>query len=144
MIGIGRTIIVIKMACDTFGRRTGISLTDFPLTVYIEVFPCEGEVGEVVIEVGRGPGCLIMTDGTVRRVALQFMIRIRRSVVIVEMATDTGVGCVVVISVVAEDALHGDVDMRSFEDIVVIVDREVSGVPVGIRGMTCCTVGGQT
>ena len=144
MIGIGRTIIVIEMACDTFGRRTSISVRVTTRTVYIEVLPCEREVSEVMIEVGRGPGCLIMTDRAVCRISFQFMIRIGGAIVIIEMTTDAGIWCVVIISVVAEDTLHGDIDMCAFKDIVVIVDREVSRVPVGIRGMTSRTVGGQT
>lgn len=64
------------------------------------------------------------------------MIRVRCLVVIVQVATHTGVRCGIVIPVVTGGAITGNGGMSACKDIIIVVDRESCRFPVGICSMT--------
>ena len=76
------------------------------------------------------------------RELLSDVIGIGGGVVIIGMATDTGVWCVVVITIVTSRAVVGDGCVCPDKLIEVIVNRESSWRPSWICGMTCFTGGG--
>ena len=132
------------MASSTICRRAGIPAGVTTGAIDREVCTCEWEVCQVVIDGGRRPRRLSMTDDTVRGIPFKLMIGICSCVVVVKMTPDAGVGCVIVIAVVTKDAIICNWDVSTLQEIVIIMDREGSGVPVRISGMTGCTVSGQT
>ena len=64
-----------------------------------------------VIKCGRNPGGLIVTHRTVCRESGRFVIGIGGSVIICQVATHTGVWCIVVVSVVTCCTIIGNIGM---------------------------------
>ena len=87
---------------------------------------------------GGGDPCgLIMTRGTGGWELCSSMVWIGCLVVICQMTTNAGVGGVVVIAVMADDAVVSNGNMGSGQHIIVIVDREGGRGPVWVGGVAC-------
>jgi hypothetical protein len=88
-----------------------------------------------VIEGGRHPRVLVVAVSASCRELLSDVVRIRGGVVIVGMATGTGVWCIVVISIVTSRAVVGDGCVCSDELIEVIVNGECGWCPSRLGGV---------
>ena len=82
------------------------------------------------------PGCLIVTFCTVGRKLLRNVIRVCCLCEIVVVATVTGIGCIVVITIVAGSTVVGDSRMSPEQLIEIIVYGECSRRPARICSVT--------
>ena len=90
-------------------------------------------VNAVVIKRRRYPSRLAVTNSAVGGELLGGVIGIGRLVVVVGVATRTGVGRVVVVAVVAGGAVVGDGRVGAGQRVIVIVDRELRRLPAIVR-----------
>lgn len=87
------------------------------------------EIHAVVVKVCRYPDCFTMTVLASRWESGRGVIRIIRLVIVWQVATDAGIGRVVVVAVVAGVAVVGDGRVGAIQRVIVIVDREFRRLP---------------
>ena len=81
-----------------------------------------------------------MTGCTVGRQIQLGMVRILTLCIVIAMTTVTGIGCIVVISVVACRTVSGDIQVSPRQYIEIIVNSECSWLPCR-RGVTTGAIG---
>ena len=86
---------------------------------------------------GWSPCGLRMTCFTGSRKLGCRMRRISCLVVFDQVTSDAGVGCGIVITIMTNNTVVGNGNVRASQHVVVVVDREGSRGPVWICGMTC-------
>ena len=141
VIGISRLIVII---CVT--ARTGIGWIDIVALVTIiaaHVYMGSQNWIERVVECGRRPGCLSVTICAVHGELLCNVIGVNGLVVVVRMTTSAGIGCIIVITVVAGSTVVRDSCMRPDQLIEVIVNGESSGSPSRVCSVAGFAGGGQ-
>ena len=84
-----------------------------------------------------------MANGAIRRELPGYVVGGGRLVIIRIVASETGIGCVVVIAVVAGSAVVGNGGVRSLEDVVVVVVGKGRRHPTRIGGMARSAIGGE-
>lgn len=99
------------------------------------------EIEPVVVPVCRDPCRLRMAVGTGCRELGCSMWRVIRLVIIILMASDTGIGRGIVIAVMAHCAIIGNCHMGAGQDVVIVVDRECGRGPVRVGRMALITSG---
>lgn len=137
----------IEMACQTskirpiprihVTIRTSRPFTGMRTTV-------NGEILSVMIKRGWLPGGFIMTGGAVSTELETCMVGIIRLVVILLVATRTGIGCILVIPVMTGGAIHSDHRMGANQRIIIVVVRKLGGTPSGLRTVTGGAIHRQT
>ncbi len=85
-----------------------------------------------------------MATGTIRGELRGLVIRVHGRIVVVTVAAETGVGCIVVVTVMTCCAVIADHDMCPGQHVVVVMDREGGRHPVRRRSMAHRTVGRET
>ncbi len=119
-----RQVSCIIMAVDTVENGIiawgGMTVcTAIPLFVVLATV--NGEVHSVVIKSRRYPSVLTMAGFTIRREVCYGVIGVIRSVIVIAMAPEAGIGGIIVIAVMAVVAITGNSGMRAREGIVLIV-----------------------
>lgn len=94
------------------------------------------EVLRIMIKRGRLPCCLRMTGRTIGGELQRGMWRINRLVVVLLVASRTGIGRIVIIPVMAGGTLVGNHRVRAVEGIKFIMVVKRCRGPSRIRGMT--------
>ena len=141
MIRIQGLIEILRMACRTLRRCTGVTISMTAGAIHINVRSGQREVGGIVVKVvGRGPSRFGVAPGTTGRELQGGVIRIGRVTVVLRMATKTGIRRIVVVSIVASGAVIGDGRMGAIQGVVIIVIGEGSGHPIGLGGVAAGTI----
>ena len=119
-------------------REVGrVGMTISALSPFPQVFPAVyREVLGIVVEIRWYPGIFRMAACTIRGELCGHVIRVLGVVIIVAMAAETGVRCIVIITVVAGCAIVTDPRMCTVQRIKIPMDRECGGHPVRGGGMT--------
>ena len=94
----------------------------------------------VVVKRRWCPAFLCMATRTVGREIGCCVVRIRSCVVVIQVASDTGIRRIVVIAVVAAGTIVGDGDVSAIQLIIIIVNLESCGLPTWLSGVATCTV----
>ena len=81
-----------------------------------------------------------MASGTIGRELQGCMIRIGGVTVVLRMAAETGIRCVIVVSIVTSGTVIGDGRVCAIQGIVIIVIGEGSGHPIGLGGVAAGTI----
>ncbi len=97
-----------------------------------------------MVERRRNPARFRVAIRTGRRELVRHVVRIRRPVVIVQVAARTGVRGVGVVAVVAGGTVVRDCRMCPVQYPEVVVDREGRRLPTRCRRVAACTVGGYS
>lgn len=71
------------------------------------------------------------------------MVGVRRLVVIIRVASRTGIGCIIIVAVVASGAVSGNDCVCSVQHVIVIMDRKISRHPVRRCRMAGSTIRGE-
>ena len=141
MIGIGCLIVIILMAILTDGRSTSVTIGMALIAVDSSMGSGEGEVGLVMIEVGRFPGILAMTGSALGRVSGLGMVRVGGRIIIIDVTTGTSIRSVGVITgSMASGTIGGDGGMGTGDYIVLIMYIKSSRRPTGLGGVATGTV----
>lgn len=119
--------IVVSVAIDTTKHgiiaRSGVAI--HALIPLFPVFPAvNGEMHTVVVEVCRRPCRFGMADPAVGWELSGGMAGVSSLVIVICMTAITGIGGIVVISVMAGRAVIGNARMRPVKGIVIIVNVE--------------------
>ena len=110
----------------------------------INVRSGQREVGGIVVKVvGRYPGRFGVAPGTIGRELQGGVIRIGGVTVVLRMAAETGIRCVIVVSIVTSGTVIGDGRMGAIQGVVIIVIGEGSGHPIGFGSMAAGTIGSE-
>lgn len=113
MVRIGTEHIILVMAIAAYGGRAGISRFMTIDTGCSKVSPGQGEIGIVVVKGRWFPGALGMAQLAIDGKLCCLVIRICRLVIIRLMASEAGIGSVVVIPSVAFGTIGGNGGMGS-------------------------------
>jgi len=143
MIRVGRLIKISGMAVHAKGRSAGVTIDVASCAFYGSMGPSEGEVGLIMIKISGLPGILIVTSHTFGRISHLLMIGISGCIIIIDMATGAGIGCIGIVSIVASGTVIGYGGMGPFNDIIITVDRKSRRTPTGLGGMTRSTIIGK-
>ena len=84
-----------------------------------------------------------MASGTIGRELQGCMIRIGGVTVVLRMAAETGIRCVIVVSIVTSGTVVSDGRVRPVQCIVIIVIDKSSGHPIGLGGVAAGTIGSE-
>ena len=85
---------------------------------------------------GRRHPCILRVAGLAVGWEIgRLVVRVVGLVVIIEVTSRTGIGCVIVITVVAGSTLIRDGRMSSHQRIIIVVHRKLCGVPSGRCGV---------
>ena len=68
------------------------------------------------------------------------MVGVHSSIVIGQVTSHAGIGCVVIVAMVTSSTIVGNVGMRTDQGIIIVVNREGSGFPARRRGMAHGTI----
>ena len=144
MVGVSRRIVIAQVATDAGVWGIGIVAVVAGVTVVgnrnmrpVERIKC------IVIERRRRPVAFRMAICASRRELGGEVVWIGSRIVVCLMATRTGIGCIVVIAVVASRTVVGNRNMRPIQSIIVVVNREGRRIPPGVRRMAHRTIRGQ-
>ena len=129
----GRGVITGVTTC-TVGRSTGVVALVTVVTGYSCVRAREWPHG-AVIEGGGYPRILVVAVSASCRKLLSDVVWIRGGIVVIGMATGTGVWCVIVITIVTSRAVVGDGCVCPDKLIEVIVNGESGWRPSGLGGV---------
>ncbi len=140
MAGIGRLIKISTMAIYAEGRSTYISIGVTAAALHGGMCPGKWEVRCIMIKVGGYPCGLHMASSTVCGISSSQMVGISGVVVIINVASSTGIGCIGIITIMATGAVIGNGRMRPIDHIEVIVHIKGGGTPSRLGGMTRGTI----
>ena len=84
-----------------------------------------------------------MASGTFDRIACLLVVRIGGGIIIIDVATCAGVGCIGIIAIVTSRTIIGKGGVSALDDIVVIVHIKVGGTPTGLCRVTSGTIIGK-
>ena len=145
MIRIQGLIEVLRMACRTLRRGTGVTISMTAGAIHINVRSGQREVGGIVVKVvGRYPGRFGVTPGTIGRELQGGVIRIGSVTVVLGMATETSIRRIVVVSIMASGAVIGDGRVCPVQGIVIIVIGKSSGHPIRFGSVATRTIRSKT
>ena len=141
VIRVGCVVVVVSVAaCTGIGRIAVVALvtviaTDTGMRSHYQI--------ERVIQCSRSPCSLIVAVCAVHRKLLCHVIWVCCGIKVVGMAAGTGVGGIIVVSVMTGSAVVGDGRMCSGQLVEIVVKRERSRRPSRTGGMACFTTRGQ-
>ena len=122
-----RRIVVISVVTGIASIRNG------------DMSTCE-RINRVVVKTGWHPGILRVALRTICRQLLNAVIGIRCLVKICGMTAYAGVRRIVVSPVMTSGTVIRNIRMRSFQNIIIIVNGELCGRPARIGGMAHGTI----
>ena len=96
----------------------------------------------IMVEGSGCPGRFTVATGAIGRKLSRNMVRIGRIVVVIGVATRTGVGGIIVVAIMTSCTVIRNPCMRSVQRVVAVVIGEGRGLP-GYVGMTGCTISGN-
>ena len=144
MVGVGSRIVIAEVATDAsvwsidvIAVVAGVAVVGNRNVRPVERIEC------TVVKRGRRPVAFRVAIRTSGRELRGEVVRIGSSIVVRLMAPRTGIGCIVVIAVVASRTVVGNRNMRPVQSIVVVVNRESRRIPAGVRRMAHRTIRGQ-
>lgn len=117
-------------------RMAVLTLIPFALVrpaVYRKILP-------VVVKGCWYPSRFVVATGTIGREIRPGVIRVDRLIIVANMATRTGIGCISVVALVAACAIVGNNGMRAIERVIIIVYSKRSRRPA-VGGVATRTVG---
>lgn len=100
-------------------------------------------INRIVIEGRRRPCGFGMARSTICRELCGGVVGVGGRVIICGMATKTGIGCVIIIAVVAGRTVIGNDGMRTIQSIIIIVNSKGCRLPARLCRMTTGTIGWQ-
>jgi len=68
------------------------------------------------------------------------VVRIRRTVIIIRVTANTGIRCIIVVTIMAGGAVIGDDGVLPIELVVIIVDIESRGLPSWLGGVAAFAI----
>lgn len=134
--------MTVDTAKDVVVIRIGVAFrTSGP---FISMFPAVyRKILSIVIEGGRHPGVLAVAGFAIGRKLRGLMIRVVRLVVIIQVAAHTGVGRVVVISVVTGGTIILNVPVSTQQRIEPVMVGQCGRLPSRIRSVAGCAFHGK-
>lgn len=139
VVRVGSTIVVSHVATGAGIRRTVIITGMTGIAINGGMGACEGPIVVMNRECGRRPARIGgMACFTVGADTDGIMVRICGLVVIRNVATGTGIGCVVIITCMTGITINAG--MGACEGIVVVMDWKCSRLPARICGMAGFTI----
>ena len=144
VVRIRRLIKIVLVAADTFHRRAGISIGMAVFARDRSMRSRQWEIGFIMVKVGnRGPGRFGVTGRTISAEAGLLVIGIGGGVVVIDVTTGAGIGCIGKAIGMAAGAIVGDGGMSACQGINFIVDGKLCRTPAWLCGVAGCTIGAQ-
>jgi len=141
MVWVGCCVVVVRMTSGAGVRRIGIIAVVTSVTVV-----CNRDMSArhdevlVVIEGTWCPTAFTVAGGAIRWEVGGSVVWIGGTVVVIQVASDTGVRRIVVITVVAGRTVVGDGSVSAIQLIVVVVNIESCGLPSWLGGVAAFAV----
>ena len=108
VIRITCSFVITEVTCRAICGGASVSGTVAADTIHNEVSPRKWEVCHAMIEGCRYPCGLIMTNCAIRWIPFCLVVRVSRAVIVIEVTTDAGVRGIIIITVVADNAIICD------------------------------------
>ncbi len=142
MVRVGTGIVIGRMTTCAGVGGVGIVAVVAGVAITGNGYVCACKrIDRVVVEGRRRPGSLAMAIGATGRELRCRVVRVGRSSVVRRVASVAGIGCIVVIAVVASRTVTGNGGVRTLQYVVIVVHRERSRFPTRVGGMAGRAVG---